>query len=368
MATIQEQLAKLGLTANHNAAELSMILVMGITGSGKSYFINRLSGQKIVDEGADLTSCTQKCQLVPMDIGLTKTLFIDTPGFDDTARTDAEILAEITTILTLQHETGILLKGIIYIHRISDIRFGRSAVKTLEIFQKLCGKDALKNVLLVTSRWQDIDQQTGVERERQLREKFWSFMLRSGSNMSRFHGDRDSAVGLVSQLLAKESIVLEIQREISSGRTLDQTAAGSYVSDDIEKLKAQHEEEIQSLNTLKSQLRSSEVGMREQVQHELDEERAKLKLQERRQSSISQDILSGIRGTLRMVIKSHSLVALPLVSLSLDIIGAFVEIPPTVYTVMDLWSKAAGMPVKARQADASDTDQQPFEDIEEEDA
>lgn len=277
-----------------------------------------------------------------MEIGLTKTLFIDTPGFDDTTRTDAEILAEITTILTIQHETGIRLKGIVYIHRISDQRFGGSAVKTLDIFQRLCGKDALKNVLLVTSRWQDVDEKTGVDRERELREKFWSFMLRSGSNMSRFHGDRDSAIGLVSQLLAKESIVLEIQREISSGRTLDQTAAGVYVGDDIEKLKAQHRQEIQALDTMKSQLRASEVGMREQIQLELDEEQAKLQLQERRQSTLRQDILSGIKDTLRFIAKAHSTVLLPLVGISLDVIGAFIVIPPGVSQIVELWSKAAG--------------------------
>lgn len=277
-----------------------------------------------------------------MDIGSTKTLFIDTPGFDDTKRTDAEILAEITTILTLQHEFGILLKGIIYIHRISDQRFGGSAVKTLDIFQRLCGKDALKNVVLVTSRWKDVDPQTGADRERELREKFWSFMLRSGSRMSRFHGDRESAFGLVSQLLAKESIVLEIQREISSGRTLDQTSAGVYVTNDIEKLKAQHRQEIESLDNLQSQLRASDVGMREQVQQDLLEQQAKLQLQERRESSLGQDILSGIKVTLhRMVTKSHSAVVLPIVVIGLEILGAFVEVPDAVTEVVERWSRAA---------------------------
>lgn len=279
--------------------------------------------------------------MVPLEIGGTKTIFIDTPGFDDTKRTDAEILAEVTTILTLQHEIGILLKGIIYIHRITDQRFGGSAVKTLEIFQRLCGKDALKNIVLVTSRWNDVDPQIGAGRERELREKFWSFMLRSGSKMSRFHGDRDSAVGLVSQLLSQDSIVLEIQREISSGRTLDQTSAGVYVTNDIEKLKAQHRQEIESLDTLQSQLRPSDVAMREQVLQELLEEQAKLRLQEQRESSLGQDILSGIKSTLRKVVKSHAAVVLPLVVISLDIIGAFVEVPSGVTTIVGLWSAVA---------------------------
>ena len=34
-----------------------MILVMGVTGSGKSYFINQLAGSEVSPEGANLTSC-----------------------------------------------------------------------------------------------------------------------------------------------------------------------------------------------------------------------------------------------------------------------------------------------------------------------
>ena len=36
---------------------LSMILVMGVTGSGKSYFINKLANANVVTVGNDLQSC-----------------------------------------------------------------------------------------------------------------------------------------------------------------------------------------------------------------------------------------------------------------------------------------------------------------------
>lgn len=35
----------------------SMIVVMGVTGAGKSYFINQLAGKEIVKEGSTLDSC-----------------------------------------------------------------------------------------------------------------------------------------------------------------------------------------------------------------------------------------------------------------------------------------------------------------------
>lgn len=37
-----------------------MILVMGVTGSGKSYFINKLANANVVTVGDDLQSCTSR--------------------------------------------------------------------------------------------------------------------------------------------------------------------------------------------------------------------------------------------------------------------------------------------------------------------
>ena len=36
---------------------LSMILVMGVTGAGKSYFINKLADDDVAKTGGDLKSC-----------------------------------------------------------------------------------------------------------------------------------------------------------------------------------------------------------------------------------------------------------------------------------------------------------------------
>ena len=36
---------------------LNMVLIMGITGAGKSYFINKLADGEVARTGADLTSC-----------------------------------------------------------------------------------------------------------------------------------------------------------------------------------------------------------------------------------------------------------------------------------------------------------------------
>lgn len=138
--------------------------------------------------------------MIPVSVGNTKTLLIDTPGFDDPKRKDGEILTEIAQILSAQYELGVKLKGIIYIHRITDVRYSGASVKTYEIFKKMCGETALSNVSLITSRWGEIDQTLGADRERELKAKIWAYMLGKGSNVSRFHGDRASAIGLVVRM------------------------------------------------------------------------------------------------------------------------------------------------------------------------
>jgi hypothetical protein len=274
---------------------------------------------------------------VPALIGKSKVLLIDTPGFDDTMRTDSEILTEIARILSAQYELGVELKGVIYIHRITDIRYSRSSVKTFEIFKKICGEKALSNVLLITSRWDGIDLATGAERERQLKNKFWSYMLGHGSNMSRFHGDRPSAIGLVSQLLCRDTVVLQLQKElIDEGKQLDDTAAGAYVSTNLEKLKQQYQDELAALERLKQDLVENDRAMKRQLQRDWEEESARLRQVHNDQVSLQRAVGTEVQQEIRQ--KRYGLhKVLPYVPAAIAILAAFVGIPPSVTDLFTGW-------------------------------
>lgn len=280
---------------------------------------------------------TQECQLVPVSIGHSKVLLVDTPGFDDTTRTDGEILAEITRILSAQYELGVQLKGVIYIHRITDIRYSRAAIKTFEIFKKICGKEALSNVLLITSRWEGIKPSVGAERERQLKEKFWAYMVGHGSNISRFHGDRSSAVALVSQLLCRDKVVLQIQKElVDEGKSLDSTVAGAYVSDNLEKMKQQYREELASLEKLKQDLLENDRAMRRQVRLDWEQESARLKAAENEQVSLQRPVGIEVRQEIRKKRSGLSKV-LPAVPFAISMLASFVGIPPGLTDLFTGW-------------------------------
>ena len=274
--------------------------------------------------------------MVPAQLGNSKVLLIDTPGFDDTVRSDSEILTEIAKILSAQYRLGVDLKGIIYVHRITDIRYGRSSVKTFEICQRICGDAALENVLLVTSRWFEVDPGLGSDRERQLRDKFWAYMLNKGSQMSRFHGDRDSAIALVSQLLSKDVVVLELQKELVDGQKhLDDTVAGSFVSDNLEHLKSKCQEELSALEKLRKELNDDRAILR-QYRQDIAAEKARLEEVNEQQVSLHRPIGAEVDEEIKTgKFRFRSL--LQFVPTVVSILGMFVGIPPGVTAIFTSW-------------------------------
>jgi hypothetical protein len=185
---------------------------------------------------------------VPIKIGGTKVILIDTPGFDDPRQTDSQILEKISRLLSAMYHLKVNLKGVIYLHRITDVRFPRSAVKTLDIFKEICGEIALKNVVLATTRWKGVKERDGVQRELNLCEHFWKDMLDKGSRMVRYHGDGDSAKGIIAGLIGKNTLVLDLQRELIEHRKpLNQTKAGKLVSEDNTGLREAYERNLAEL-------------------------------------------------------------------------------------------------------------------------
>src|ERR1700761_2110501 len=74
---------------------------------------------------------------------LTNTMKVDCPGFDDTRRSDTDILHEITETLSALHIVGLRLKGVIYLQRITDNKMQGSSMKNLQLFVKMIGKQSL---------------------------------------------------------------------------------------------------------------------------------------------------------------------------------------------------------------------------------
>jgi hypothetical protein len=79
-----------------------------------------------------------------------------------------------------------VLNGIIYMHRITDVRMGGASTRNLRTFRTLCGEDCLPNVLLVTSMWDTLlcspgGRALGEQREAELIKvpEFWGVMTQT---------------------------------------------------------------------------------------------------------------------------------------------------------------------------------------------
>ncbi|KAF4450875.1 GTP binding domain protein [Fusarium austroafricanum] len=158
------------------------VALMGLTGAGKSTFINHCTKQEVEVGG------TESVRVYSFDYrpGITINL-VDTPGFDDTNRKDSDVLRDISAWLSKSYTEKVRLNGILYLHRISDPRMQGSGKMSINLLMRLCGKDALKSVVLTTTMWENVEADVGERREKELEdtEEFWGFMKRYGPQTRR---------------------------------------------------------------------------------------------------------------------------------------------------------------------------------------
>ncbi|KAK3358738.1 P-loop containing nucleoside triphosphate hydrolase protein [Lasiosphaeria hispida] len=221
--------------------ETRFIIVMGMTGSGKTTFISQLTDQKAeIRVGHSLASSTAETSryrvsgLKGEDIYL-----VDTPGFDDTKQSDLDILRTITDELAQLWHFKKCLVGVIFLHRITDVRLTSSAVKNMTVLQKLCGSENYGRIALATTMWKmapgEEEEEAAEQRQNEL-EEYWKEMFGERSLIMRHKANtRESALEVVQGLRGRVQDTdtqrsLQIQRELcDEERKLEDTDAGHYV-------------------------------------------------------------------------------------------------------------------------------------------
>ncbi|KIM95433.1 hypothetical protein OIDMADRAFT_79061, partial [Oidiodendron maius Zn] len=206
----------------------SIVAFMGLTGSGKSSFINLLLGASRAAVGNDILSGEYKSsQIIVQVISNKLIILVDTPGFDDTKRSDLDVLREMYQWLKDAHDENRKLNAIFYLHNITDNKMRGSAVKSTHVFRKLCGENFYPNLLLGTNFWRIVkpSSMVGAElREAQLRSEdtFWKAMINGGSRVARIPDTRSEALKLLCEMAAKTADVLDVQVEAASlGRSFE---------------------------------------------------------------------------------------------------------------------------------------------------
>ncbi|KAJ5649331.1 uncharacterized protein N7484_003054 [Penicillium longicatenatum] len=226
-----------------------LIAVMGVTGAGKSTFIQTASQSPEVVVGHSLESCTSEMRGYTLHYKGYNINLIDTPGFNDTNKSETEVLRDIAEWLRGSYECQQKLHGVIYLHSINNPRMEGSALRNLRMFRQLCGEEPLKNVILGTTFWGRVNEQTGTDREAELRERpeFWGQMIQRGSRMMRVT-DRASTLRIVEHFIPLKPVPLEIQLElVDQAKPLIETAAGKSVNEELLRLEEMHKEELRKI-------------------------------------------------------------------------------------------------------------------------
>jgi len=168
------------------------ILVMGSSGAGKTTFINNVSGSRLAVSD-DILNCTLEDQMSQSFQYQGRMIrMIDTVGFDDPDASDAELLMNMQMRLGKIAEVKQQLVGVIYLHDITLLRTGNSAIRMINQFEKVIGKTAAQNVVIVTTKWDIVDRKVGEARQKRLSEhpKVFGPLTRRGVPMMRYsHND-----------------------------------------------------------------------------------------------------------------------------------------------------------------------------------
>ncbi|PSN75146.1 hypothetical protein BS50DRAFT_480247, partial [Corynespora cassiicola Philippines] len=213
-----------------------IIPVMGITGSGKSSFIARCTGDTS-GVGHGLASFTKQVSYGTLKYKGHTMRLVDTPGFDDDKSDDSDILKEIAFWLSIAYsqDPPLLLSGVVYLHPINNVRMKGSDQNNLKMFKALCGKSSLSCVVLATTMWSKTEDIVGNDRQSKLSDSHWKSMVEQGSLVTRHDDTQDSALKIIDHIIAQKSrITLSIQEQlVTEGKSVEDTDAGQELKSKV---------------------------------------------------------------------------------------------------------------------------------------
>jgi hypothetical protein len=169
-----------------------------------------------------------------------------------------------------------VLAGVIYMHRISDIRVGGVSRRNFNMFRRLCGEKTLKNVVIVTNMWSRTDLEVGEAREAELasRDIFFKPVLNMKAQMVRNDNTLDSARAILRRIIKNHPVALRIQEElVDEHKDISQTEAGEELNRELMEQVRRHQVELKKL---KEEMTAAIKEQDEETRRELEEEYRKL--------------------------------------------------------------------------------------------
>ena len=132
---------------------------------------------------------------------------------------------------SFRYEMSIEITGVIYTHRITDSHSTGSELQIFQILSGICGRGAADRVRLVTTMWDEVDDQSTAEQTEDRLKDEWRSLLNAGASYQRFTNSSESAWDIVRGL-GYERKALLLQVELVDGTKLERTTAGRHAPGD----------------------------------------------------------------------------------------------------------------------------------------
>ena len=197
-------------------------------------------------------------------------LLADTPGFNDTVRSDADVLHSIVTPLYDLQRKGHPVLGILYLHNISNTRLSGTALRMLKVLQQFCGQVNFHRVVFVTTMWEDANftphgGRAAYQRHQALQREFWDDMFAGNGGVVRHLRDhRESAGNILDYFFdvfcslkkPDQERPLRVLDEMTHGRSVEQTSAYQCVHEEQRLLRKRKEQQLARLEEQRRGLQS----------------------------------------------------------------------------------------------------------------
>ncbi|KAI1193701.1 P-loop containing nucleoside triphosphate hydrolase protein [Nemania serpens] len=204
------------------------IAVFGRTGAGKTSFIHHATGVSLeIGNGPrSVTKQIHRVDIPPDKVGGRSVTLIDTPGFNDTDLEDPNLFLEMVDWLAGSYRNGETLNGAIFVQGINEVRVLQGELDGLKLFQNMVGAEAFSQVIVVTTMWDKVNENFGVNNENN-RASYWEGLVTRGAKLRRFYNTEDSALEIVRGCLEFPQTTLLLQRELMdrNGRVRKTSAA-----------------------------------------------------------------------------------------------------------------------------------------------
>lgn len=174
--------------------------------------------------------------------------------------------------------------------RISDFRMTGISRRNFHLFRKLCGEDTLKNVVIVTNMWSEVNAARGLAREDELASDsmFFKPALDKDAKMMRHDSTYYSAITIMLQLVPNKPEPLLLQTElVEEEKDISETAVGAELARAIEEQRQKYVEELGELeHEMQEAFRAKDTETVEELKAAQEEAQVKVELLEKQQEGL----------------------------------------------------------------------------------